>query len=192
VAFRDGAPAVNCATAFAAGRGTMTGVNEPTFTIRHYRPEDWSAVLAILQATFAGGDTYAYAPDSSADEIHQAWIEVPLATYVACGADGRVLGTYTLKPNQPGLGAHVCNCGYVVAADAQGGGIATAMCIHSQQQALAMGFRGMQFNLVVATNTRAIRLWQRLGFRVIGVLPRAFQHARLGDVDALVMHKLLG
>jgi ribosomal protein S18 acetylase RimI-like enzyme len=167
-------------------------VTEPTLTIRRYQPEDWFAVLAILQATFAAGDTYAYAPDSSVDEIHHAWIDVPLATYVACDADGRVLGTYYLKPNQPGLGAHVCNCGYVVAADAQGRGIAAAMCLHSQQQAVSMGFRGMQFNLVVATNTRAIRLWQRLGFRVIGVLPGAFRHARLGDVDALVMHKLLG
>ena len=102
-----------------------------------------------------------------------------------------MLGTYYIKPNQPGLGSHVCNCGYVVAADAQGHGIATAMCEHSQHEARAMGFRAMQFNLVVSTNTRAIRLWQRLGYDVVATLPAAFRHARFGYVDALVMYKTL-
>ena len=160
-------------------------------TIRPYQPADWAALWPLLRATFERGDTYAYAPSSSEEEIHRAWIEVPAATFVACDAAGTLLGTYTLKPNQPGLGAHVCNCGYVVAPSSSSQGIATLMCEHSQAQALAMGFRAMQFNLVVSTNTRAVRLWRHLGFAVAGTLPGAFHHATLGYVDALVMFKQL-
>jgi len=159
--------------------------------IREYRESDWPAVLPILQETFRAGDTYAFSPHSTAEEIRRAWVEAPARAYVACEPDGCIQGTYFIKANQPGLGAHVCNCGYVVAARAQGRGIAARMCEHSQAQALAMGFRAMQFNLVVATNTRAIRLWERLGFAVVGTLPGAFEHRQLGFVDALVMFKTL-
>ena len=162
-----------------------------SITLRPYQASDWPSLWPILHATFAAGDTYAYAPDSSEAEIHQAWIETPAATWVACAPGGELLGTYTLKPNQPGLGAHVCNCGYVVAAASSGQGIATLMCEHSQAQAVALGYRAMQFNLVVSTNERAVRLWQHLGYAVAGTLPRAFRHARLGYVDALVMYKQL-
>ena len=164
----------------------MTGLD-----IREYRESDWPEVLAILQQTFGAGDTYAFAPQSTAEEIRRVWIEAPARTFVACEPGGRVEGTYYIKANQPALGAHVCNCGYVVAPRAQGRGIAARMCKHSQAQALAMGFRAMQFNLVVATNTRAIRLWVRLGFAVVGRLPGAFNHQQLGYVDALVMFKTL-
>lgn len=160
-------------------------------TIRPFEHFDWPAVWPILHETFRSGDTYAFEPRSSEAEIRRAWVELPSATYVACAGDGHILGTYYIKPNQPGLGSHVCNCGYVVAADAQGQGIATAMCEHSQRQARALGFRAMQFNLVVSTNTRAIRLWQRLGYAIAATLPGAFRHPRLGYVDALVMYKLL-
>jgi RimJ/RimL family protein N-acetyltransferase len=160
-------------------------------SIRRFHESDWPAVWPILRVTFEAGDTYAFAPDSTEAEIHRAWVEVPSATHVACAPDGQVLGTYFIKPNQPALGAHVCNCGYVVAPSAQGRGIAAAMCAHSQAEAVAMGFRAMQFNLVVATNERAVRLWKRLGFSVVGTLPGAFRHLRLGYVDAHVMFKEL-
>jgi RimJ/RimL family protein N-acetyltransferase len=160
-------------------------------SIRRIEQTDWPSVWRLLRATFEAGDTYAFAPDSSEAEIRRAWVGLPAATYVACAQDGELVGTYYIKANQPGLGSHVCNCGYVVAPDAQGQGIATAMCEHSQREALAMGFRAMQFNLVVATNERAVCLWQRLGFSVVGTLPRAFRHLRLGYVDALVMYKQL-
>src|SRR5687768_17373526 len=167
-------------------------MDEPmSAVIRRFEPTDWPAVWSLLQATFAAGDTYAFAPESTEAAIHQAWIEAPSRTFVACDSDGKLLGTYFIKPNQPGLGAHVCNCGYVVAPEAQGQGIATAMCEHSQAEAVTLGFRAMQFNLVVATNERAVRLWQRLGFSVVGSLPGAFNHRRLGYVDALVMYKEL-
>jgi ribosomal protein S18 acetylase RimI-like enzyme len=157
--------------------------------IRRFRDDDWPTLWPILRATFEAGDTYAFAPLSSEAEIRKVWIDAPAATYVACANDGSVVGTYYIKPNQPGLGAHVCNCGYVVAAAAQGHGIASAMCEDSQREAVSLGFRAMQFNLVVLTNARAIRLWQRHGFAIVGTLPRAFRHRQLGYVDALVMYK---
>lgn len=159
--------------------------------IRSFQEHDWVSLWVILQETFRAGDTCAYAPESSEQEIYQAWIKAPTATYVACAPDGQLLGCYYIKPNQPGLGSHVCNCGYVVSSVAQGQGIATLMCEHSQAEAASMGFRAMQFNLVVATNERAVRLWKRLGFSEIGRLPRAFRHLALGYVDALVLYKEL-
>jgi ribosomal protein S18 acetylase RimI-like enzyme len=159
--------------------------------IRPFVSTDWPLLWPLLQATFASGDTYAFDPSSSEADIHRAWIEAPTATFVACGDDGRIAGSYFIKPNQPGLGAHVCNCGYVTAPAARGQGIATALCEHSQVQAREMGFRAMQFNLVVATNEGAVRLWRKLGFAVVGRLPGAFAHRSLGDVDALVMFKSL-
>jgi len=160
-------------------------------SIRQLQQEDWAALWPILRSTFEAGDTYAYAPDSSEAAIRTVWVERSTATFIACAQDGRILGSYFIKPNQPALGAHVCNCGYVVASEAQGRGVATALCEHSQRIALSLGFRAMQFNLVVTTNERAIRLWRRLGFSVVGTLPGAFRHRDLGFVDALVMYKEL-
>lgn len=160
-------------------------------TIRALEPADWPIAWPILRATFQAGDTYSFAPESTEAEIYKAWVELPAATFVSCGVDGEIVGTYFIKPNQTGLGAHVCNCGYVVAPAAQGQGVASLMCEHSQRQAVAMGFRAMQFNLVVASNVRAVRLWQHLGFAVVGTLPGAFRHRTLGYVDAHVMFKTL-
>lgn len=159
--------------------------------IREYQPSDWPQLLPILTEIFDAGDSYAFAPHSTEQEIRAAWIETPARTFVACDSDGRILGSYFLKANQPGLGSHVCNCGYLVAPQARGRGIASQMCTHSQAQAVAMGFKAMQFNFVVATNTGAIRLWEQLGFSVVGRLPGAFNHQKLGYVDALVMFKQL-
>ena len=159
--------------------------------IREYQPSDWPELWPVLHATIVSSDTYAFPPESTAEEIHRAWVEVPARCFVACGTDGEVLASYFIKPNQPGLGAHVCNCGYVVAHKARGQGIAALMCEHSQAVAVAMGFRAMQFNFVVSSNTQAIRLWEKLGFSVVGRLPGAFNHQQLGYVDALVMFKQL-
>ena len=158
--------------------------------IRPLRDEDWPGVWALLRATFAAGDTYTFPPDSSEADIRKAWVETPLATFVAREGE-TLLGTYFIKPNQPGLGSHVCNCGYVVAPESRGRGVAAALCEHSQQFARERGFRAMQFNFVVATNVRAVKLWERLGFAVVGRLPGAFHHRDLGYVDALVMYKSL-
>jgi ribosomal protein S18 acetylase RimI-like enzyme len=160
--------------------------------IRPYRDADWPQLWPLLRDTFAAGDTYAIAPDSTEAEIHRAWIEAPQSTWVAVDDAGdTLLGTYILKANQPGLGGHVCNCGYVVAPAARGRGIASAMCQHSQDEARRQGFRAMQFNLVVSTNEGAVRLWRKLGFAIVGTLPGAFRHAQRGYVDAYVMFKTL-
>ena len=159
--------------------------------IRPYQESDWPEVLPMLQATFVAGDTYSFPPSMDEAQIRNVWIDAPLSTFVACDEHGAILGTYFIKPNQPGLGAHVCNCGYVVATRAQGRGVASQMCEHSQAYAITQGFRAMQFNFVVATNTGAVRLWEKLGFSVVGRLPGAFRHLRLGYVDALVMYKIL-
>jgi RimJ/RimL family protein N-acetyltransferase len=160
-------------------------------TLRAYREADWSFVWPILEPVFRAGETYAFDPGISETEAHQAWIESPKATFVAVNQEQALVGTYYIKPNQPGLGSHVCNCGYVVAGQARGQGVATAMCRHSLAEALNLGFRAMQFNLVVATNHEAIHLWQKLGFQVIGTLPQAFRHQTKGYVAALVMYRQL-
>lgn len=162
-----------------------------TPSIRRYRADDWPALWPILQATFASGDTYTFPADVSEADARQAWTQSPRATFVACTANDRIVGSYYIKPNQSGNGAHVCNCGYVVAADARGHGIAGRMCEHSQTLAVELGFLAMQFNFVVATNTGAVRLWQRLGFTIVGTLPGAFRHPQSGYVDAHVMYKWL-
>ena len=103
----------------------------------------------------------------------------------------RIGGTYYIKPNQPGLGSHVCNCGYIVSEDSQGKGVGEMMCNHSMEEAKKLGFQSMQFNLVVSTNESAIHVWKKLGFQIIGILPDAFQHKEFGFVDAMVMYKKL-
>jgi RimJ/RimL family protein N-acetyltransferase len=160
--------------------------------IRPFEEADWVATWRIIEPVFRAGETYAFSPDITKDEAHQVWVEMPAATFVAVDENSEVVGTYYIKPNQPALGAHVCNCGYIVAEKARGKGIASEMCEHSQREAILQGFRAMQYNLVVSTNEGAIRLWKRHGFDVIGTLPKAFRHRRLGFVDAFVMYKQLG
>jgi ribosomal protein S18 acetylase RimI-like enzyme len=161
-------------------------------TIRAFAEGDWPAAWAILQAAFQGGDSLAYPPETPEDEARHSWIEAPRAVYVACSPAGEVLGLYFLKANQPGLGDHVANAGYVVSPAAAGRGVASAMCSHSQREALRLGFRAMQFNFVVSTNAGAVHVWRKHGFEIVGTLPGAFRHLRLGEVDAYVMYKRLG
>ena len=159
-------------------------------TIRPAVRTDAASVWSIIGPTIRAGETYALPRDLPESEAVDYWMGGDRRTFVA-EADGRVLGTYYLRPNQQGGGAHVCNCGYVTAAEAAGRGVARAMCAHSLEQARAAGYRAMQFNFVVSTNTRAIRLWKTMGFEVVGVLPQAFAHPTAGYVDALVMFRQL-
>ena len=162
----------------------------PTLTIRPARDDDWGAIWAIFAAVVARGDTYAYPPDVAEADARRLWLAPGVATWVA-ESDGAVVGTYVLKPNQPGLGDHVANAGYMVAAGARGRGVGAAMCEHSMDVARAAGYRAMQFNFVVSTNERAVALWRRMGFAVVGTVPRAFRHRERGEVDVYVMHRFL-
>ena len=148
--------------------------------------EIWSILHAVLKT----GDTYPFNPQTTKAEAFQIWMKHPRATYVAYAAD-EMVGTYYIKPNQPGLGSHVCNAGYMVAPKARGQGIGRAMCKHSLDEARKLGFKAMQYNLVVCTNTGAVKLWQDLGFEIIGTLPKSFNHQQKGYVDALVMYQWL-
>ena len=159
--------------------------------IRPYQEGDWPLVWAIIKPVFRAGETYAFSPDITEEQAHQVWIKKPEITFVAVGEDSGILGTYYIKPNQPTLGAHVCNCGYIVSEQARGRGIASAMCKHSQSEARTRGYHAMQYNLVVSTNEIAVQLWEKHGFEIIGTLPKSFRHTRLGYVDAHVMYKQL-
>ena len=159
--------------------------------IREATASDWPSIWQVLEPVFRAGETYSFARDITSDEAQQAWMVVPARTFVCERTTGQVVGTYYLKANQPGQGNHVANCGYVVSPEARGLGVASAMCLHSQSTAQALGFRSMQFNFVVATNEQAVRLWQHHGFAIVGTLPQAFRHPTRGYVDALVMHKHL-
>ncbi|MDE2166521.1 MAG: GNAT family N-acetyltransferase [Alphaproteobacteria bacterium] len=159
----------------------------------HIRPAtaaDDDAVWRIIGPVIAAGETYALPCDWSRADALAFWRAADHEVFVA-EDDGTIVGTYYLHANHRGGGAHVANCGYVTAAEATGRGVAIAMCAHSLEIARARGFRAMQFNLVVSTNERAIRLWERCGFAVVGRLPGAFAHPRLGFVDALVMYRTL-
>ncbi len=160
-------------------------------TTRVFNDSDWEAAWRIIEPVFRLGESYAFSPDITEEEAYNVWVRVPERTYVAVDESNKVIGTYYIKANQPALGAHVCNCGYIVAEEARCRGVATAMCKHSQREAVALGFRAMQYNLVVATNEGAVRLWQELGFDIAGTLPNSFRHPKLGYVDAHVMYKEL-
>jgi ribosomal protein S18 acetylase RimI-like enzyme len=158
--------------------------------IRVARPEDAPAIWAILEPIVRAGETYALPRDMTQKEALAYWMGPDRETFVA-EEDGRQLGTYFLRTNQLGGGAHVANCGYMTSPQATGRGIARMMCAHSLERARAKGFRAMQYNFVVSTNERAVRLWQSFGFEIVGTLPNAFAHPNLGYVDALVMFKAL-
>lgn len=159
--------------------------------IRPIGPKDWRDTWKIIEPVFRAGDTYSFPTDITEQQAYDIWIESPRGTYVAVDDAGQLVGTYFLKANQPGQGAHVCNCGYIVAETARGKGVASAMCEHSQAEASRLGFRAMQYNLVVSTNDSAIRLWQKHGFDIVGTLPAAFRHPKKGYVDAHIMYKQL-
>jgi len=158
--------------------------------IRAATADDFDQIWPIFHEVVAAGDTYAYPVDTSRAQALQLWMDAPRQTFV-CEDDGHILGTYYIKTNQAGPGDHVCNCGYMVASAARGRGLAGAMCAHSQRVARELGYQAMQFNFVASSNEGAVRLWHKLGFEVVGRLPRAFRHPQRGLVDALVMFKWL-
>jgi ribosomal protein S18 acetylase RimI-like enzyme len=171
----------------------------PRIEIRVANPGDADAIWEILKPVIRAGDTYTLPSDMSREEAlaywhspgHEVFVAKETAENNTPEKRSPVLGTYYLRANQKGGGAHVANCGYMTAPWAAGRGVARAMCQHSLEHAKTRGFRAMQFNFVVSTNERAVRLWQSLGFAIVGRLSGAFLHPQLGFVDALVMYRNL-
>src|SRR5450759_4976437 len=153
--------------------------------VRKAIERDAPAIAAIILPIIREAATYTLDPDMSESEALAYWMGGDKETFVA-EEDGVVLGTYYMRPNQAGGGRHVCNCGYMTDAAAIGRGVARRMCEHSLEYARSRGYRAMQFNFVVSTNERAVRLWQSLGFDIVGRLPAAFRHPTYGYVDAFV------
>jgi GNAT superfamily N-acetyltransferase len=157
-------------------------------TIRPAVDADWPIIWALFRDAAAAGDAFAYDEGTTEETARKLWFEQPAVCFVA-EVDGRIVGTYYVRPNQPGRGGHVANGGYIVAPPARGRGLARVLCEHSLDTARQLGFTAMQFNYVVATNTSAVRTWEKCGFTVVGRLPGAFRHRELGAVDVLVMFR---
>jgi len=155
--------------------------------IRKAIEKDSDAIWAILEPILRAGETYTQPRDMSREEALVYWFSPSHEVFVAEDTS-EIVGTYFLMANQKGGGAHVANCGYMTAPHAMGRGVARAMCAHSLERARERGFRAMQFNFVLSTNVRAVRLWQSFGFEIVGRLPKAFEHPKLGFVDAFVMY----
>jgi L-amino acid N-acyltransferase YncA len=159
--------------------------------IRAATAADDDAIWAIMAPIVAAGETYALPRDMTRDAALAWWQAPGNAVFVAEDDSGQVAGTYLLHANQMGGGSHVANCGFMTAPAASGKGVARAMCAHALAEARRRGFRAMQFNFVISTNSRAVALWQSQGFEIVGRLPGAFRHPTQGDVDVFVMYRPL-
>ena len=163
---------------------------EQELVIRPAADADFDGIWEIFHAVVAKGNTYLYDPATSKDEARKIWMASGYWTYVAL-LGGEVAGTYILKANQPGLGSHVANAGYMVHPAHGGRGLGRALCQHSLDEAREKGFHAMQFNAVVSTNEVALALWKKMGFAIVGTLPGAYRHREHGFVDLHVMHRFL-
>lgn len=159
--------------------------------IRPATYSDRAAIWNIFHEVVGAGDTYALDPNISREDALAYWLAPGTHTYVAEQPAIGIAGTYILRPNQSGGGSHVANAGFMVSASARGHGLGRAMAEHCLSEARRLGFRAMQFNYVISTNAAAIRLWQDLGFKIVGTLPDAFCHPEKGYVDVYVMYRSL-
>ena len=158
--------------------------------IREATRRDDDAIWEIFHSVISPGDAFMFDPAMSRLEALAYWFQPGAHAFVE-ESDGRIIASYVLKPNQPGLGSHVANAAFMVSPAARGAGVGKRIGEHCLGEARRLGFRAMQFNFVVSTNEVAVRLWKRLGFQIVGTLPGAFKHARLGYVDAYVMYQKL-
>lgn len=158
--------------------------------IRKAEERDKPAIWQIIRAVIAGGDTYVFGPDTPEDEMMAYWFLPDKYNYVAV-ENNEILGIYWIKANYPGLGSHVANGAYMVSPKAKGKGIGKQMAEHSFSEARHLGFTAIQFNFVVKSNTVAVKLWQSVGFEIIGEIPEAFDHIKHGLTNAYIMYRKL-
>jgi GNAT superfamily N-acetyltransferase len=156
--------------------------------IREYAPADWPQVWPIIEEVVRGGDTFMYDPAMTQEQARGTWIESPPGLTIVAADGGTVTGTAKMGPNYPPPGAHVSSASFMVAASGRGQGIGRALVEYAVDWAKRHDYAGMQFNAVAASNEHAVRLYQRLGFEVVGTVPRAFDHPRLGRVGLHIMY----
>ena len=161
-----------------------------SITVRTATDQNFEAIWDIFHRVVATGDTYAYSPETTKEEAYSYWMPPQKNTYVAM-IDDAIVGTYFIKDNQPGLGAHIANAAYMVHPEQHGKGIGSFMATHSITEAKRLGYEAMQFNLVVSTNEPAVNLWKKVGFKIIGTTPRGFKHSSKGLVDTYILHRSL-
>ncbi|MFB9244258.1 GNAT family N-acetyltransferase [Massilia antarctica] len=164
---------------------------QTSIRVRPAAASDMDGMWTIFDAVIEAGESYPFAPGTSRAACADYWFNPRSTSFVAVDADQRVLGMYKLVPNQMDLGAHVANASYMVSPAAQGAGVGTLLGRHSLAEARRQGYLAMQFNYVISSNRAAVALWKKLGFEIVGTLPKSFLHARLGYVDAYVMYQLL-
>lgn len=157
---------------------------------REMTRSDFEFFWPTFSATIMAQEAYAFDATMTFAQSYALWCESPLKTYVYV-ENNTVLGTYYIKANAMGPSRHICNCGYMVSQAARGRGVARKMCEHSQKVTLELGFDAMQFNSVVSSNEVAVALWKKLGFDIIGTIPKAYHHGKLGLIDSYIMYKWL-
>jgi GNAT superfamily N-acetyltransferase len=158
--------------------------------IRKSNSTDANEIWEILKVIIREGDSFVYSTQTTKVEMLDNWFSKNKHTYTAL-LDGKIVGTFFIQDNQPGLGSHIANAGYATSPEAYGQGIGKQMGIFSLDEARRLGYKAMQFNIVVKTNQRAVKLWQDIGFTIIGETPEAFQHQKLGLVNAYMMYQKL-
>jgi L-amino acid N-acyltransferase YncA len=159
--------------------------------IREANLDDYDAIWEIFEQVVKDGDTFVFDPETPKEDLAKYWLSPGLNTYVFEN-EGKIIGTYVIKANQIGLGSHIANGSYMVHQEGRGKGVGKRLCAHSLSEAERLGFKAMQFNIVVSTNTAAVSLWEKMGFAIIGTVPEAFRHLKLGLVDGHVMYRKLG
>ncbi len=166
--------------------------SSPAYSIRPARLEDFEEIYDIFQHVLKEGSTYSYSLEEMTPERSLAyWMSAPGTHCYVADVDGKVGGMCAVRPNRTGRGGHVANASFIVAPFARGLGLGRALGRHGIAEAKRLGYRAMQFNFVVSTNTVAVRLWQSLGFTIVGTLPKGYQHASKGLVDVYIMHQFL-
>lgn len=158
--------------------------------IRLVTQQDKKEILPLLRETFRAGETYPYDPQSTDEEMLDIWFSKMNRVYVY-EDDGHIKGTLYIRPNQPGLGSHICNAGFIVAGTATGQGICTKMGAFALEEAKKLGYAAMQFNFVVSTNIGSLKVWEKFGFSILGRVPKAFKHSKHGFVDTFILYKEL-
>ena len=161
-----------------------------TLQVRSVADEDRQCLLPILREAMSCAHSYPYDPMSNDEELLKIWLAPTHRVYIGL-IESRIAGTFYIRPNQPCLGAHICNAGFIVSSNFSGRGVGTTLGKYALKQAKKLGYKAMQFNLVVVSNVVSIRIWKNLGFRVIGTIPEAFNHPQKGLIDAHIMHKKL-